>query len=108
LLSLNNKYISRKEGPVFSYKFGKSFKQTLKHSQEIILSESSRIKMAELFDKQAAIYLDARPRYPSEWFSMLASLTPDHSLAWDAGTGNGQAAIDVSIFSLKLSKYIEI
>lgn len=52
--------------------------------------------MAELFDKQAAIYLDARPRYPSEWFSMLASLTPDHSLAWDAGTGNGQAAIDVS------------
>jgi hypothetical protein len=64
--------------------------------------------MAELFDKQAAIYLDARPRYPSEWFSMLASLTPDHSLAWDAGTGNGQAAIDVSIFSLKLSKYIEI
>ncbi|KAJ6737287.1 hypothetical protein OIU85_019360 [Salix viminalis] len=52
--------------------------------------------MAGLYDKQAAIYLDARPRYPSEWFSMLASLTPDHSLAWDAGTGNGQAAIDVS------------
>lgn len=64
--------------------------------------------MADLFDKQAAIYVDARPRYPSEWFSMLASLTSDHSLAWDAGTGNGQAAIDVSIFSLKLSKYIEI
>ncbi|KAJ6413700.1 hypothetical protein OIU84_006497 [Salix udensis] len=59
-------------------------------------AESSRTKMAGLYDKQAAIYLDARPRYPSEWFSMLASLTPDHSLAWDAGTGNGQAAIDVS------------
>ncbi|KAJ6775140.1 hypothetical protein OIU79_018341 [Salix purpurea] len=65
-------------------------------NRNYILSESSRTKMAGLYDKQAAIYLDARPRYPSEWFSMLASLTPDHSLAWDAGTGNGQAAIDVS------------
>ncbi|CAK7354790.1 unnamed protein product [Dovyalis caffra] len=51
--------------------------------------------MAGSYDKQAAIYLDGRPRYPKEWFSMLAALTPDHSLAWDAGTGNGQAAIDV-------------
>ncbi|KAF9678935.1 hypothetical protein SADUNF_Sadunf07G0088100 [Salix dunnii] len=49
--------------------------------------------MAGLFDNQAAIYVDARPRYPSEWFSMLAALTPQHSVAWDAGTGNGQAAI---------------
>ncbi|CAK7354778.1 unnamed protein product [Dovyalis caffra] len=52
--------------------------------------------MAGLFDKQAAIYLDARPRYPSRWFSMLAALTPNHSLAWDVGTGNGQAAIGVA------------
>ncbi|CAK7354738.1 unnamed protein product [Dovyalis caffra] len=49
--------------------------------------------MAGLFDKQAATYVDARPRYPSEWFSMLAALTPRHSLAWDVGTGNGQAAL---------------
>ncbi|KAJ6917098.1 hypothetical protein NC652_019473 [Populus alba x Populus x berolinensis] len=52
--------------------------------------------MAGLFDNQAAIYVDVRPRYPSEWFSMLAALTPDHSLAWDVGTGNGQAAVGVS------------
>ncbi|EEF39529.1 putative methyltransferase DDB_G0268948 [Ricinus communis] len=52
--------------------------------------------MAGLFDKQAAIYLDARPTFPKEWFSMLSALTLHHSLAWDAGTGNGQAAICVA------------
>ena len=54
--------------------------------------------MAGLFDKQADIYLDARPTYPSDWYSMMAALTPHHSLAWDVGTGNGQAAIGVSPF----------
>ncbi|KAB1210527.1 hypothetical protein CJ030_MR6G010823 [Morella rubra] len=52
--------------------------------------------MAGLFDKQAEIYLDARPTYPSDWFSKLAALTPQHSLAWDVGTGNGQAALGVA------------
>ncbi|KAK9110300.1 hypothetical protein Sjap_018360 [Stephania japonica] len=51
-----------------------------------------------LFDKQAEVYLSVRPKYPREWFSMLSALTPHHSLAWDAGTGNGQAAIDVAEF----------
>ncbi|KAJ6740936.1 hypothetical protein OIU79_000954 [Salix purpurea] len=45
---------------------------------------------------QAVVYSEARPRYPSEWFSMLAALTPQHSVAWDVGTGNGQAAISVA------------
>ncbi|KAG5241890.1 methyltransferase [Salix suchowensis] len=49
-----------------------------------------------LFNKQAVVYSEARPRYPSEWFSMLAALTPQHSVAWDVGTGNGQAAISVA------------
>ncbi|KAL8045006.1 hypothetical protein ABFS82_08G084700 [Erythranthe guttata] len=52
--------------------------------------------MAELFDKQAAIYSDSRPTYPAEWYKMLADLTPHHSLAWDVGTGNGQAALGVA------------
>ncbi|KAK6259154.1 Methyltransferase type 11 - like 5 [Theobroma cacao] len=52
--------------------------------------------MAGLFDEQADLYLDARPNYPSEWYSMLAARTPHHHLAWDAGTGNGQAAIGVA------------
>ena len=58
--------------------------------------------MAGLFDKQAEIYSDSRPTYPSEWFSKLAALTSQHSLAWDAGTGSGQAALAVS---LSLSLY---
>lgn len=52
--------------------------------------------MAGLFDDQADLYLDARPTYPSQWYSMLAACSLHHSLAWDAGTGNGQAAIGVA------------
>lgn len=52
--------------------------------------------MAGLFDKQVDLYADARPTYPSQWYSMLADRTLHHSLAWDVGTGNGQAAIGVA------------
>uniref|UniRef100_A0A7N2MRE8 Uncharacterized protein n=1 Tax=Quercus lobata TaxID=97700 RepID=A0A7N2MRE8_QUELO len=57
--------------------------------------------MAGRFDKQAGFYADARPTYPTEWYSMLAALTPHHSLAWDVGTGNGQAAIGIVETSAK-------
>lgn len=53
--------------------------------------------MAGLFSKQAAVYAAARPTYPRDLFSKLAALTPHHRLAWDVGTGSGQAAIGVSI-----------
>ncbi|GKD58450.1 putative methyltransferase, partial [Tanacetum coccineum] len=33
--------------------------------------------------------------YPAEWDSMLADRTSCHSLAWDVGIGNSQAAIGV-------------
>ncbi|KAB1222760.1 hypothetical protein CJ030_MR2G029001 [Morella rubra] len=52
--------------------------------------------MASLFDKQAEVYIHGRPTYPSDWYAKLAALTPHHSLAWDVGTGNGQAAIGVA------------
>ncbi|CAK7354774.1 unnamed protein product [Dovyalis caffra] len=52
--------------------------------------------MAVLFDKQADLYLDGRPTYPTQWYSMLADHTLHHSLAWDVGTGNGQAALGVA------------
>ncbi|XAR62382.1 Trans-aconitate 3-methyltransferase [Bertholletia excelsa] len=52
--------------------------------------------MAGLFDKQAEIYASTRPTYPSEWYAMLARHCPLHSLAWDVGTGNGQAALGVA------------
>lgn len=47
--------------------------------------------MAKLFINQAKQYADARPTYPSELFQFIASKTPYHDLAWDVGTGNGQA-----------------
>lgn len=45
------------------------------------------------FSRHADAYALHRPRYPNELFAWLASLTLDHSLAWDAGTGNGQVAV---------------
>ena len=44
------------------------------------------------FSGQAALYRAARPNYPPELFEALAAGTPARDLAWDAGTGNGQAA----------------
>lgn len=48
--------------------------------------------MAELFNKQAKQYSESRPTYPEELFQFIASKTPCHDLAWDVGTGSGQAA----------------
>lgn len=53
---------------------------------------------SELFVKQAATYANSRPTYPASLFSFLSSLTTQHNLAWDVGTGNGQAATAVSNF----------
>ncbi|CAO2190864.1 unnamed protein product [Urochloa humidicola] len=52
--------------------------------------------MAGLFSKQAAVYAAARPVYPKDLFTKLAALTAHHRLAWDVGTGKGQAAISVA------------
>ena len=62
--------------------------------------ELKEATMAGLFDneKQADMYADARPSYPKELFSKLAALTPRRHLAWDVGTGNGQAALGVRFF----------
>ncbi|KAK1422025.1 hypothetical protein QVD17_24866 [Tagetes erecta] len=57
------------------------------------------LRMAEGFVKQAKQYSEARPRYPPEMFDFIASKTPCHDVAWDVGTGNGQAATSlVSIY----------
>ncbi|TVU32718.1 hypothetical protein EJB05_24469, partial [Eragrostis curvula] len=56
------------------------------------IQSTDRDQMAGLFSKQAAVYMDL-PQGP------LAALTPHHRLAWDVGTGSGQAAIGVSIYA---------
>ncbi|XP_065857022.1 uncharacterized protein [Euphorbia lathyris] len=48
--------------------------------------------MAKLFIKQAEIYAEARPNYPQKLFQFISSKTPCKDLAWDVGTGSGQAA----------------
>ena len=45
------------------------------------------------FSTQAAVYAKARPHYPAALFAELARLAPGRSVAWDCGTGNGQAAV---------------
>ena len=44
------------------------------------------------FSRLAPAYARSRPGYPPELFDYLASLAPGRDLAWDCGTGNGQAA----------------
>ena len=45
------------------------------------------------FSKQASDYAKFRPRYPHELFTYLGSIAPSRQVAWDCGTGNGQAAV---------------
>jgi SAM-dependent methyltransferase len=44
------------------------------------------------FSAHSDEYARRRPHYPPEFFKYLASVTHEHDLAWDCGTGNGQAA----------------
>jgi SAM-dependent methyltransferase len=45
------------------------------------------------FSKQAGDYAKFRPRYPQRLFEYLGSIAPSRQLAWDCGTGSGQAAV---------------
>ncbi|WP_114228098.1 MULTISPECIES: class I SAM-dependent methyltransferase [Sphingomonas] len=46
----------------------------------------------DLFSGHAKLYAAARPTYPERTIAELAALAPGRGLAWDCGTGNGQAA----------------
>lgn len=48
------------------------------------------------FSQQSDIYVKYRPQYPVELYTYLSSLTAEHVLVWDCGTGNGQAAIGLA------------
>src|SRR6266481_483160 len=48
------------------------------------------------FSKQAVGYAKFRPRYPQKLFDHLGSIAPSRQLAWDCGTGNGQAAVGLA------------
>ncbi len=50
-------------------------------------------KFLDHFSVQAEDYSIYRPEYPPELYQWLASLCEETKLAWDCGTGNGQAAV---------------
>ena len=50
----------------------------------------------DCFSGHAADYREFRPSYPPELFQFLASIAPRRDLAWDCGTGNGQAAVGLA------------
>jgi SAM-dependent methyltransferase len=50
----------------------------------------------DLFSGHAGDYSTYRPHYPAALFDGLAALAPARALAWDCGTGNGQAAVELS------------
>lgn len=54
------------------------------------------------FSKQSQTYAQYRPQYPEEIYAYLASLAPAKSLAWDCGTGNGQAAVGLAKYFDKI------
>lgn len=50
------------------------------------------------FSKHSSDYARYRPIYPKPLFEYLSRLAPDHTAAWDCGTGNGQVALDLAAF----------
>lgn len=50
----------------------------------------------DYFSSDSSAYAEFRPRYPEALFAWLASLCPIRDLAWDVGTGNGQAAVELA------------
>ena len=49
-----------------------------------------------VFGQDANAYLSFRPEYPDELFLWLRSLVESGALAWDCGTGSGQAALGLA------------
>lgn len=48
------------------------------------------------FSTRSAEYAKHRPGYPPALFDWLATLTPARDVAWDVGTGSGQAALGLA------------
>ena len=48
------------------------------------------------FSRQAADYAVFRPGYPRDLFDYLGTIVQSRRLAWDCGTGNGQAAVGLA------------
>jgi ubiquinone/menaquinone biosynthesis C-methylase UbiE len=61
-----------------------------------MVTQSEPSHFEDHFSRQSQLYAQYRPKYPDEIYAYLASLAQGRSLAWDCGTGNGQAAIGLA------------
>ena len=52
--------------------------------------------MKDRFSDQSKLYSTFRPTYPQALYDFIFSHVDRYDLAWDAGTGNGQAARDLA------------
>ena len=59
-------------------------------------NESKTFSFEDHFSGHSEQYAQHRPQYPDEIYAYLASIVPGRSLAWDCGTGNGQAAMGLA------------
>ena len=57
---------------------------------------SAGMTFKDHFSRQVDEYAKFRPSYPRKLFDYLGSIAPSRQLAWDCGTGNGQAAIGLA------------
>jgi SAM-dependent methyltransferase len=51
------------------------------------------VTFSDHFSDRSRQYATFRPSYPAEMIEWIAGLAPAKALAWDCGTGNGQAAV---------------
>ncbi len=68
-----------------------------RHNQKELIRKTMK-PFKDNFSKQSDLYVKFRPLYPTGLYAWLASQTPDCGLAWDCGTGNGQAAVGLAGF----------
>jgi SAM-dependent methyltransferase len=59
-------------------------------------SKNTASRFEDHFSGHSGQYAQHRPQYPDEIYAYLASIAPARFLAWDCGTGNGQAAIGLA------------
>ena len=58
--------------------------------------------MKDNFSRQADIYAKYRPSYPQELFNFILNHVKNKRVAWDCGTGNGQAAKELARYFEKV------
>lgn len=55
-----------------------------------------KVKFKDYFSENSEEYGRFRPKYPTELFSYLSSISNRHEKAWDCATGTGQSAVLLS------------